>query len=413
VSATGALWIAGAITDADREAASTPIVEAEGFRLRSLVIEPHRYDAFYNVIANGTLWFVHHGLFDLPRQPRFDTRWWEAWTSYCEVNQAFAEVVAGEVAKDGTVLVQDFHLSLLGGLLRRMRPDLKTAYFHHTPFASAAAHAVLPDVVATALLEGLAGFGACGFHTRRWAAAYESCALDRAAPTFVAPAAADAQDVSAVAASAECQAEVDALDARVGDRQLLVRVDRIELSKNVLRGFHAYDEMLARRPDLRGRVVFAASVYPSRQTMPEYLAYQQEVETLVDHVNRQWATEDWTPILLDTSDHFPRSVAALRRYHVLLVNPISDGLNLVAKEGPLVNERNGVVALSRTAGVWDELGDAAIGIHPFDIVGTADTLAAAFDMSASERGRRASELRRVASSRTPLDWFDDLVRAAR
>jgi trehalose 6-phosphate synthase len=375
------------------------------------VIE-ERYDAFYNVIANGTLWFVHHHLFDLPRQPRFDARWWEAWTAYCEVNQAFAEVVAEEVAEDGTVLVQDFHFSLLGRLLRQMRPDLRTAYFHHTPFAGPQGFAVLPDAAAAAILDGMAGFGACGFHSVRWASAYEACS-PTPAPTFVSPAAADADDVGSVARSAECQLELDLLDKMVGDRQLLVRVDRIELSKNILRGFHAFDEMLDRRPDLRGRVVFAASLYPSRQTMPEYLAYQQEVETLVEYVNRRWATEGWTPIVLDTSDHFPRSVSALRRYDVLLVNPISDGLNLVAKEGPLVNERDGVVLLSRNAGVWDELGDAAVGIQPFDIVGMADALAEAFDMPPAERTRRAESLRKTASSRTPLDWFEDQVRAAR
>jgi trehalose 6-phosphate synthase len=192
-----------------------------------------------------------------------------------------------------------------------------------------------------------------------------------------------------------------------------VRVDRIELSKNVLRGFHAYDEMLDRHPNLRGRVVFAASVYPSRQTMPEYLAYQQEVETLVEYVNARWKTNEWTPIVLDTSDHFPRSVSALRRYDVLLVNPLADGLNLVAKEGPLVNERDGVVVLSRNAGVWDELRDAAVGIQPFDIVDMADTMAAAFEMPAAERSQRAADLRKLASARTPIDWFDDLVKSAR
>jgi len=164
---------------------------------------------------------------------------------------------------------------------------------------------------------------------------------------------------------------------------------------------------------LRGRVVFAASVYPSRQTMPEYLAYQQEVETLVDYVNGRWKTDDWTPIVLDTSDHFPRSVSALRRYDVLLVNPLADGLNLVAKEGPLVNERDGLVVLSRNAGVWDELSDAAVGIQPFDIVEMADTMAAALEMPAAERSQRATDLRKLASARTPIDWFDDLVRAAR
>src|SRR5947209_14668518 len=185
--ARGALWIAGAISDADRAAAESGVVDAEGFHVRSLLVGD-RADAHYNVISNGTLWFVHHRLFDLPRQPRFDGRWWEAWAAYCDVNRSFAEAVADEVATGGTVLVQDFHLALLGKLLRDLRPDLKTSYFHHAPFAGPQAFGVLPDAAAEAILEGMAGFGACGFHSQRWESAYQACA-GKPVPTFVSPAA--------------------------------------------------------------------------------------------------------------------------------------------------------------------------------------------------------------------------------
>ena len=197
-----------------------------------------------------------------------------------------------------------------------------------------------------------------------------------------------------MAASARTAARARRLEAQVGDRNLIVRVDRIELSKNLLRGFLAFDELLRTRPEWRGKVVFAAFVYPSREGLPEYLAYRQEVETLARRVNEEWATDDWTPILLDTSDDFPRSVAALRRYDVLLVNPIRDGLNLVAKEGPLLNERDGVLALSREAGVWEELQGGALEVNPFDVAGTADVLAQALDMPADERARRGRPARR-------------------
>ena len=126
-----------------------------------------------------------------------------------------------------------------------------------------------------------------------------------------------------------------------------------------------------------------------------------------DRINRTWGTDGWTPIELDTSDNFARSVAVLRRYDALLVNPIRDGLNLVAKEGPIVNERNGVVLLSRQAGVWDELADHVTEVHPYDIDGTADAMAAALARPADERARTATALREAAVARRPMDWLDD------
>jgi trehalose 6-phosphate synthase len=412
----GALWLASAISDIDREAATLGVVEAEGFRLRSLVIEPDRYRMFYDVIANGTLWFLHHGLWDLPRRPRFDRHWWEAWETYVSVNQQFASIVADEVDNGGTVLIQDYQLSLVGAELAKLRPDLHTAVFLHTPFCSPDELRTLPHDVADQLLEGLAGAGACGFHTSRWAAAFAaSCKerLGRTPATFVAPAAPDVADVTAVAGSAACERELAWLREHVGDRRFIVRVDRIELSKNLLRGFYAFDDLLERQPALRGEVVFGAFVYPSREGLAEYLAYRQEVDGLVRRINSKWAQAGWTPILLDTVDNYPRSVAALRLYDILLVNPIRDGLNLVAKEGPLVNERQGVLALSRGAGVWDELGEHAMEVHPYDVVGTSDVLHAGLLLDGPERARRAEDLRTAAASRTSLDWFNDLLSAAR
>jgi trehalose 6-phosphate synthase len=199
----------------------------------------------------------------------------------------------------------------------------------------------------------------------------------------------------------------------LGGRRLILRVDRIELSKNLLRGFLAYEDLLRTRPEWRGNVVFAAFVYPSREGLPEYLAYRQEVETLAARINSQWGVPGWTPILLDTSDNFPRSVAALRRYDLLLVNPVRDGLNLVAKEGPLLNDRHGVLALSREAGVWEELGGVALEVNPFDVAGTADVLAAGLAMDAEDRVTHARALRKLAAARTPRDWLEDQLAAAR
>ena len=410
---TDATWIAAALSDADREAAARGVVEAEGYRVHTIVVEGHQ--AYYDVISNGTLWFLHHGLFDLPRRPRFDRAWWAAWDAYRGVNDAFARAIAEDAPEGATVLVQDYHLALVPRALRALRPDVRIVHFHHTPFASPDAMRVLPREVATELLSGLAAATACGFHSARWASAFEACCrelLEVTPRTFVAPAAADADDIRAVASSEACAQALRALDEQVGDRKLIVRVDRIELSKNIARGFHAFDDLLRTHPEWRERVVFGAFVYPSREGLAEYLAYRQEVEGLIHRINDEWGTSTWTPILYDAGDDFPRSVAALRRYDALLVNPVRDGLNLVAKEGPIVNERDGVLALSSESGAWAELGGAALEVQPFDVAGTAEVLHRALSMSAEERRSHAAAVRERATARTPDDWYDDQLRAA-
>jgi trehalose 6-phosphate synthase len=261
----------------------------------------------------------------------------------------------------------------------------------------------------------MAAHHACGFHSQRWADAFRACCVEQLGqepPTFVAPLAPDAADIARVAAGEACGDALAELDATVGDRALLVRVDRIELSKNILRGFHAFEDLLERYPEWRERVVFGAFVYPSREGLPEYLAYRQEVETTVRRINERWASPGWTPILFDPTDDFPRSVAALRRADVFLVNPIRDGLNLVAEEGPLVNERDALLLLSPEAGVWDQLVGTARPVHPYDISGTADALVLALSASPEERATEAAEIRRRASARTPEDWLADQLAAA-
>jgi trehalose 6-phosphate synthase len=202
------------------------------------------------------------------------------------------------------------------------------------------------------------------------------------------------------------------LKALVGDRRTVVKVDRVEPSKNLLRGFWALDELLRTRPQWRGRVVQLALFYSSRQELPEYLAYGTEVELAARRVNETWGTRDWMPVVLEIADDPDRSLAALTLYDVLLVNPLRDGMNLVAKEGPIVNAVNGALALSTEAGAYDELAGPAVGLNPFDISETASALATGLEMPVHERAARASELRRLATSRRPADWLDDQLAAA-
>src|SRR5207237_2877861 len=280
---TGASWMAAAISEADRAAAAAGTIEAEGFRFRSLAVDPDAYRMAYDVISNGTLWFLHHNLYDLARRPRFDRRWREAWDAYRAVNHTFALAVIDEAPEGATVLVQDYHFALVGTWLAQERPDLRAVHFTHIPFCDPAAIRILPDDVAGEILAGMASHASCGFHAHRWARNFEACCRELwgwTPSTFVSPLAPDHDDIAAVADSRECAEEGAALDEVIGGRRLILRVDRIELSKNLLRGFLAYEDLLRTRPEWRGHVVFAAFVYPSREGLAECLGCRQGVGTV-------------------------------------------------------------------------------------------------------------------------------------
>ncbi|HEV8114757.1 MAG TPA: trehalose-6-phosphate synthase [Acidimicrobiales bacterium] len=406
-------WVAAAISEGDRRAAAEDPAENEGVRIRLLAVDEDAYRGFYDVVSNQTLWFAYHGLDHRPLTPSLGRAWHQAFEAYVEVNRAFAEAVAEEAPEGATVLVQDLHLSLVGGHLARERPDLATAHFAHTPFCWPDGLAVLPVERRRQLLEGLAGHGAVGFHSSRWERAFLACCAEaEVAPpaTFVSPAAVEPADLGTVAEGEDCVRRLAEMEELVGDRQLLVRVDRMELSKNVVRGFSAFALLLEEHPELVGRVLFVACCYPSRESLPEYAAYRDAVFAEVERVNERFG-----PVVdLVAEDDFPRSVAALCRADVALINPVRDGLNMVAKELALVNRRDAVLCLSPEAGAWEELGGAgALAAPPFDLAGTADALHEALTMGADERAERAKRLREAASARTPTDWLGDQLRQAR
>ncbi|MEO5678227.1 MAG: trehalose-6-phosphate synthase [Acidimicrobiales bacterium] len=408
-----ATWVAAAIGDGDRKAAAQGPSESDGVRVSLLAVDEDDYKAFYDVISNQTLWFAYHGLDHRPLTPALDRSWHRAWDAYVEVNRAFAGAVADEAPEGATVLVHDLHLSLVGGFLARDRPDLATAHFAHTPFCWPDGLAVLPEGPRRQLLEGMAGHGAVGFHSSRWERAFLACCAEAgvAAPTtFVAPAAIDPSDVGGVAEGEDCARHLAWIEDLVGDRQLIVRVDRMELSKNVVRGFSAYGLLLEEHPELVGQVLFLACCYPSRESLPEYAAYRDAVFAEVERVNDRFG-----PVVhLIAEDDFPRSVAALCRADVVLVNPVRDGLNIVAKEQAVVNRRQAVLCLSPEAGSWEELGsEGALAAPPFDLSGTADALHAALTMEPGERADRARRVKAAATSSTPSDWLAAQLTAAR
>jgi trehalose 6-phosphate synthase len=409
-------WVALALGDDDRDAVAAGAAQLPGLDLHLLDFDDRTIRLHYDVVSNATLWFLHHGLFDLTRRPRFDDRFREAWAAYTEVNTAIADRVAAVAAEGEVVLVHDYQLSLVPGVLAGARPDLHTAHFTHTPFCGPNSIRILPDDVARALCDSM-GRVPCGFHTRRWADAYGTSAAtvlgDGVRPTFVSPFAADPQELVDTLESDAGRAAVAALDEQIGDRRLILRSDRIDPAKNIVRGFHAFDLMLERHAEWRERVVFVAMLNSSRESLPEYQAYRQEVEQAAAAVNDRWARPGWTPVELDLRDDFPRSVAGFARYDVLFVNSLKDGLNLVAKEGPIVNRGTGVVCLSPEAGAFEELRTGVLPAHPYDLDQNATVLHEALSMPDGERRARAGALRALATARTPEMWLDDLVSAAR
>ena len=410
-----ATWIAACLGEGDRAATRAGATRVGAVDLRLLDLDAHTHRLHLDVISNGTLWYLHHGLFDLVHRPRFDSRWHEAWEAYEAVNRTFTEATAASADEGEVVLVQDYQLALVPGLLADARPDLHIVHFTHTPFCGPNSMRVLPEMPAAALIDSMARVP-CGFHTDRWARAFASSVREIRADVeprcFVSSLGPDPEALARELESDGVARAAADLDDIVGDRLLLLRTDRVEPAKNIVRGFFAYDLLLERSPELRERVVFVAMLHPSRTSMAEYQAYANEVDAAAARVNERWATASWTPVVVDSRDDFARTVAGYRRYDALLVNSVKDGLNLVAKEGPLCNVRDGVLCLSPEAGAFDELAGPALRAHPFDLVATADALREALAMPAEERRRRAEDLRLIASNRTPADWLGDQFTAS-
>ncbi|HSF26446.1 MAG TPA: trehalose-6-phosphate synthase [Actinomycetes bacterium] len=436
IHGSGALWVCAALSDADRRVARA----APGGRLdlaghetgtgavRMLPIDPSTLARAYNGIANSTLWFVHHLLYAIPTAPSFDATWRREWAAYRAYNEAFADAVAEEVAPGGRVLVQDYHLALAPAMLRARRPDLRIGHFSHTPWAPPDYFRVLPDDVARAVLEGVLGADRAGFLSPRWARAFLDCAaavlgarVDPEAMTVehdgrrtqvgVHALGVDAADLRARADQPDVRARIAALRDRVGDRLVITRIDRTELSKNIVRGLVAYRELLRTHPEWQGRVTHLAFAYPSRHDIPEYREYTAAVQRVATEIEEEFGTDDWSPLVLAVDDDYARSLAAYRIADVLLVNPVRDGMNLVAKEGPILADHGAAVVLSTEAGAADEMAEDAFLINPYDVCATAQALHEALSLPPDQRRARSDRLAAVAAALPPQRWLAEQVDA--
>jgi trehalose 6-phosphate synthase len=430
------LWICAALSDADRAAAR----HAPGGRLdldghdtpaavQMLDIAPQTFRQAYNSVANSTLWFVNHLLFDTPNRPRFGPEFAREWESYRTYNAAFATALAHNADTGGVrVMVQDYHLALAPRMLARLRPKVRIAHFSHTPWAPPDYFRILPDPVGRELLEGMLGADHAGFLTRRWADAFLDCCedvlgaeVDRAGRQVsyaghvcgigVHPLGVDAADLRRRAGQPDVEAQVAALTEATGGRQLIVRIDRTELSKNIAGGLAAYRELLSAHPELHGKVTHLAFAYPSRHDLPEYRAYTDSVRRIAAEITEEFGTSSWDPLIVDLKDEYARSLAAYRVADVMVVNPIRDGMNLVAKEAPIVSERACALVLSREAGACSELGQDALVVNPYDVTATAQAMYEGLTMPRAERDRRCAALGRAGAALPPGRWLADQLDA--
>ncbi|NBM16737.1 trehalose-6-phosphate synthase [Streptomyces sp. GC420] len=419
-SEAGAVWVCAALGEGDQEAVRRGVGETG---VRMLGIDPEVFADAYNGIANSVLWFVHHMLYETPLTPVFDAEFRRQWASYEAYNAAFADALAEEAAEGAAVLVQDYHLCLVPGMLRERRPDLRIGHFSHTPWAPVDYFRLLPDDIARQLLRGMLGADRVAFLTHRWADAFTACCTELldggtgGTRVGVHGLGADAEFLRERAHRPDVDERLASLLTEVGRtpegarRRTIVRVDRTELSKNIVRGLLAYRHLLDAHPEWRERVVHVAFAYPSRQDLEVYRTYMDEVRRVARSINDEYGTEDWQPVVLHLKDDFARSLAAYRLADVALVNPIRDGMNLVAKEVPLLSEEGCALVLSREAGAHEELGEEAITVNPYDVVATAEALHEALSMPAGERVERGKRLAAAATALPPTQWFLDQLNA--
>ena len=428
-----AVWIASATSDEDLVVAREEgPVEIEELTVDLVEHAPEAYELMYNHIANPLLWFVQHGIYDLPYSPGLgdDTR--RAWEGYKEVSRNFARAASGaavRAAEDGenpVILLHDYQLYMVPDALRESlrgtrAEDALVSLFVHIPWPDPGYWRILPKEIRESILQSLLRCDVLAFHTSRYARAFLDTASEvlgaeadpeegivnyRGRETRVRayPISIDPSEFSELAESDAVLAEEEYVRGLPGS--LLLRVDRLDLSKNILRGFLAYGRMLERHPDMKERVTFLAQLQPSRGSIPEYARYSEAVQGAVEEINAKHRTPGWEPVVLSLEDNFPRSVAAYKNYDALLVNAVRDGMNLVAKEAALVNRRDGVLVLSETAGAHEELGEHALTVNPFDLDEQADALHHALVMDPAERSGRARSLRGTVERNTVDDWVE-------
>ena len=424
-------WVSSAMSEGDRAISSggTAVpspVAGHRINLRYVTTARRAYHKYYNVICNPLLWFLQHYMWNPPHNPTVDATVHDAWeTGYVAVNEAFAKAIVTEARSHDSppvVLGHDYHLYLLPEFIRRDLPEAIIQHHVHVPWPTPLYWNLIPRQIVRRICDSLCSADIVGFQTSM----DRNCFLDtveefvpesrvdrrsgiveldgRACSARVYPGSINVAEVQHIA-GAPRTLEYEARLKRESAEATIVRIDRAEPNKNIVRGFRAYDQLLSAHPELRGRVKFLAFLVPSRTHLRQYQRYMDEVQQAIQQVNTTHSADGWQPIVAYMENNYAQAVAGMKLYDALLVNTLVEGMNLVAKEGPVVNQRDGVLVLSQSSGAHSQLADGAISVAPTDIAGTSEALYRAITMSAAERRERASTLYRSICRNDNEDWL--------
>jgi len=427
------LWISAAMTEGDRAAAErvgNPYMPdgEKNIQPRYVTVPKGQYNKYYNKIANPLLWFIQHNMWNPPYTPDIDKNVWDAWENgYVPVNEAFAgEIIksAGQVP-DAPIMIQDYQLYLVGKMLRKAMPEVVITHFLHIPWPGPFCWRMLPEKMVLDILSSLLSCDIVGFQTKRDAKAFlatceeflqslhsfeinykEQTIAYNGRTTHIRsyPISINLEETRALAYSEEADSCIEALGPYLKEKTI-VRVDRMDPSKNIIRGFMAYDKLLAQYPEWRERVSFLAFLVPSREDIQVYRDYRSKVEDIIEEINNRYGSERWQPITSFFEDNQAQAFAAMRIYDVLMVNPIADGMNLVAKEGAVINESNGILVLSRSAGAFEELEPGVLAVSATDTEGMFEALYIALCMGEDSKKAKSHFLRNAVENNDINKWL--------
>jgi trehalose 6-phosphate synthase/phosphatase len=383
-----------------------------GYKLAAVQLDSSEVRDFYQGFANEIIWPLFH---DLPSLCNFEPAYWR---TYREVNRKYAKAVRQRSAPGDFVWVHDYHLMCLAAELRALGERRRVAFFLHIPFPAPDVFMKLPW--RAPLLDALLEYDLVGFQTARDRKNFLACAQTlgrdaRPERTGHFPISIDCDAFMRRAAAADVAAKARELHQLLPKRELLLGIDRLDYTKGIALRLRAFQDLLVRHPDMRGRVSLIQVVVPSREDIPQYRAMKTEIEQLVGRINGEFARPGgWVPVWYEyRSLSRLELLAYYRAADIALITPLKDGMNLVAKEYCACSiEEDCVLILSEFAGAAAQLAGGALLVNPYDIRGVADAIRTAHAMPAEERTARMRRMRRSIRRQDVFWWVDSFLRAA-
>jgi trehalose 6-phosphate synthase len=397
-----------------------PPFEHDRMRLRTVPLSSQEMDAYYLGFCNNTLWPLYHNAI---RTPEYHRHWWHP---YREVNRRFAEEAAGALTASGTAWIHDYQLQLVPGYLRERRPDATIGFFLHIPFPPIELFAYLPW--RESLLDGLLGADVLAFQTRQSVSNFRNAAIqfsgarpegetllvgDRRVRLQWAPISIDADAFGRTAALPGVVGEAKRLRERLAPAtRILLGVDRLDYTKGIDHRLRAIQTFHERHPEEAAETVFLQVAVPSRESLIQYAEQRERIEGLVSRINGDFGRPGYTPVVyMYRHLEFEELVAAYRAADVMLVTPLCDGMNLVAKE--YVASRttdDGLLVLSEFAGAASELKEAVL-INPVNLDGLAETLRDAVRLTPEQMAARMRPLRDTVKRHDVYRWSRACIEA--